>query len=97
MYREREFLCRLPANEVLDTDARDGILLQGAIDLLAQTDRGYRIIDYKYSSKSDERLKDRYSRQLALYKKAVSVIMKVAESSIETAIVNIFTGSYIEL
>lgn len=97
VYREREFLCRLPANEVLDTDARDGILLQGAIDLLAQTDRGYRIIDYKYSSKSDERLKDRYSRQLALYKKAVSVIMKVAESSIETAIVNIFTGSYIEL
>lgn len=91
LYREREFLCRLPANEILpDTQSPDGIHVQGAIDLLADTDEGIKIIDYKYSSKSDEYLVGKYSRQLALYKKAVSLIMREDERRISCAIVNIF-------
>lgn len=97
LYREREFLCRLPANEILQTEADDGILVQGAIDLLAETKDGYRIIDYKYSHKSDAQLIEAYSRQLALYKKAVALIMRVDESSIKTAIVNIFSRRQILL
>lgn len=95
--REQEFLCRLPANTILPTSAEDGVLVQGAIDLLAETKDGYRIIDYKYSHKSDEQLKATYYRQLALYKKAVSVIAKVKESSISTVIVNIYSRRVIEL
>ena len=90
LFREREFLCRLPANELFDTAADDGILVQGAIDLLAETKDGYAVIDYKYSNKSDAELVATYSRQLALYKKAVALITRTAEKNISTAIVNIY-------
>lgn len=97
LYREREFLCRLPANEIFDTDADDGILVQGAIDLLAETEKGYIIIDYKYSHKSDGQLIDTYSKQLALYRRAVSEILHIDENSIKTVIVNIFSKRQIPL
>lgn len=91
LYKEQEFLCRLPANQVLDgVTATDGVLIQGAIDLLAHGDFGIRIIDYKYSHKEDDELIKTYSRQLMLYKKAVAKIMKVDEDSIGTVIINIF-------
>ena len=97
LYREQEFLCRLPANEIMDTTAPDKVLIQGAIDLLAKTPQGYKIIDYKYSHKNEEQLKSTYSRQLALYKKAVSRITRTAEKDIETIIVNIFLKQQINL
>ncbi|MDE7440244.1 MAG: PD-(D/E)XK nuclease family protein, partial [Clostridia bacterium] len=97
LYREKEFLCRLPANEILDTTASDYVLLQGAIDLLAKTDEGYKIIDYKYSHKSAEQLIETYSKQLALYKKAVALITKTDAGKIETIIVNIFRKEQINL
>lgn len=90
LYREQEFLCRLPANELFETSATDGVLVQGAIDMLAETKGGMRIIDYKYSHKTDEQLISTYSRQLALYRKAVALIMHVDEKSISAAIVNIY-------
>ena len=97
LYREREFLCRLPANEILDTTATDGVLLQGAIDLLAKTADGYKIIDYKYSHKDADKLIATYSKQLALYKKAVALITKTSADKIETIIVNIFAKEQINL
>lgn len=97
LFREREFLCRLPANEIMDTSATDGVLVQGAIDLLAETEEGYSVIDYKYSVKSDEELISTYSRQLALYKKAVALIMRVDENKVKTTIVNIFSKRQINL
>ena len=97
LYREQEFLCRLPANEIMDTDAPDKVLIQGAIDLLAKTDTGYKIIDYKYSQKSGEQLVHTYSKQLALYKKAVHAITRTDEKKIETVIVNIFRKQQINL
>lgn len=95
--REQEFLCRLPANQILDVAATDGVLVQGAIDLIARTEKGYKIIDYKYSRKSDEQLVEKYSRQLALYKKAASLILHVDENNIETVIVNIYARRQIIL
>ena len=97
LYREQEFLCRLPANEIMDTTAPDKVLIQGAIDLLAKTDTGYKIIDYKYSHKSAEQLIQTYSKQLALYKKAVQVITRTDAERIETVIVNIFRKEQINL
>lgn len=101
LYREREFLCRLKACDVLDTPAEDFILVQGAIDLMAVCGEGanrqVKIIDYKYSKKTDEQLIATYSKQLALYKKAVSVIMHLPEEKISTAIVNIYRRTQIIL
>lgn len=96
-YREREFLCRIPANEIFPTDADDGILIQGAIDLLAFTKNGCKIIDYKYSSNNDEYLKREYRLQLKTYKKAVSLICGIDEKTVSTVIVNIKRGSEIIL
>ncbi|MGN0818736.1 MAG: UvrD-helicase domain-containing protein [Candidatus Coproplasma sp.] len=97
LYREREFLCRLPANAIFDTRADDGVLVQGAIDLLAIGKSGTAIIDYKYSHKDDEQIAAYYSAQLALYKKAVARILKIDESTISTTIINIFTLREIKL
>ena len=97
LYREQEFLCRLPANEIMDTAASDGVLIQGAIDLLAKTDSGYKIIDYKYSHKDAQKLIETYRKQLALYKKAVALITRTDEEKIETIIVNIFRKEQIDL
>lgn len=96
VYREREFLCRMPANELFETDADDGILVQGAIDLLVEKD-GYIIVDYKYSHKDDEQLVSTYYKQLALYRNAVARIMKVDPAKVSVFIVNIFRKSTVEL
>lgn len=95
IYREQEFLCRLKACDVLSTDAEDFILVQGAIDMLARGGFGVRIIDYKYSKKTDAELVETYSKQLALYKKAVSAIWRLPESQIGGVIVNIFRRTQI--
>ena len=97
IYREREFLCRLPACDVLGGSARDNVLVQGAIDLMAVSGGKVRIIDYKYSGKTDERLKETYSPQLALYKKAVSLITGCDPADISTCIVNIKLKTQIDL
>ncbi len=97
LFREQEFLCMLPANEILNTRSHDGVLVQGAIDLLAKTGDGYKVIDYKYSHKNDEEIIATYSEQLALYKKAVSLITHTPPDRIETVIVNIFRKSQINL
>ncbi len=97
LYREREFLCRLPANQILETPADDLILVQGAIDLIAVSDSGVKIIDYKYSKKSDGQLKADYSRQLDLYKKATALIEGISADKISTVIVNLYSGAQINL
>lgn len=97
LLREQEFLCRLKACEVLKTDADDFVLLQGAIDLLAISDGQIKIIDYKYSHKSDSELVSTYAKQLDLYKKVVSKVLKMPESKIATTIVNICLRRQIDL
>ncbi len=97
LYREREFLCSLPASSFLDTSSQAEVLVQGAIDLLAVGRGVIRIIDYKYSAKDDAHLVSTYAPQLALYKLAVSKIMNVPAEEISTHIVNIFARRLINL
>lgn len=97
LYREQEFLCRLKANEILDTDAEDYVLVQGAIDLLAVGDFGVKIIDYKYSKKSDEQLIETYTAQLELYKKATAAILRCSPDKISRTLINIHARRQINL
>lgn len=97
LYREREFLCRLKACEILDTRAEDYVLVQGAIDLLAVGDFGVKIIDYKYSHKTDLQLIKTYAAQLDLYKKATATILGYSPEKISTTIINIHTRRQIDL
>ncbi len=73
------------------------MLVQGAIDLLADLGGAVKIIDYKYSHKSDEQLIKTYRTQLDLYKKAVAVITGAAPEQISCTIVNIFARRQIDL
>ncbi len=90
LMREQEFLCKMRACDIMDVKARDEVLVQGAMDLIAVGESGVRIVDYKYSKKGEEELKRKYAPQLALYRRAASIIMKVPPESIRATIVNIF-------
>ncbi len=89
VWREREFLCSLPANELYDTPAADRVLVQGAIDLLAVGSDGIVILDYKFVRMSGEELAAKYAPQLALYKKAVALIMGVDAAKISASIIDL--------
>ena len=97
VYREREFLCALPANAFMDTPSDDEVLVQGAIDLLCVNGGRVAIIDYKYSGKSDELIVRTYRRQLELYAIAAHKILGVPYEKIEKYIVNIFALREIKL
>lgn len=113
LYREREFVCRLPSADYLSLkrggkgfavgeDDGNGVIVQGAIDLLAVntvggTVRSARIIDYKYTGHSDDFVKQKYAPQLALYKNVVCKIYGLDESAVSTTIINIRACRQIEL
>ena len=96
-FREREFLCALPANSFMDTSSADDVLVQGAIDLLCEREGVYTIIDYKFSTLTEQAIVARYARQLGLYRLAVEKILGVPKGEIEAYIVNIRTLKEIKL
>ena len=73
-YREKQFMLNLPANEFLNIDSDDKVLLQGTVDLFIQGggNGGENIlVDFKFSHKSEEQVKKRYAKQLELYAMAI--------------------------
>lgn len=73
-FREKQFMLNVPANEILDVNSNDKVLLQGTIDLFIQGgDKGGEnvLVDFKFSHKTPEQIKRRYARQLELYAMAV--------------------------
>lgn len=107
LFREREFLCRLPSSDYIaakegvqvaenSTDDGNGVIVQGAIDLLCVQYKDGRavnadIIDYKYSGHGEEYLLEKYAPQLALYKKVVCEVYGLKRQEVTTTIVNIRT------
>ncbi|MBQ1271975.1 MAG: UvrD-helicase domain-containing protein [Clostridia bacterium] len=70
--REVRFTCRIPVSYYTGNPGEEGeMLLQGAMDLLCETEQGYWIIDLKSDRATEEELLTRYSRQLNLYAAAV--------------------------
>ncbi|MDE5548319.1 MAG: PD-(D/E)XK nuclease family protein, partial [Clostridia bacterium] len=92
VWRERTFLVRLPSSQFYGTHtnaSEDETVFQGAIDLMAETDDGYLIVDYKLSGRSSEGIREHYAPQIALYKKAVARILDVDENKVRAVILNI--------
>lgn len=105
IYREREFICRLPSQDYLSlkdggtkfevgADDGNGVIVQGAIDLLSLRREGGKvvganIIDYKYSVLSDDKIKAKYTPQLALYRSVVCKIFGLEESKVTADVINI--------
>ncbi len=104
LYKEKQFTVLLPVRETYAKkypefllDEEEEMLFQGAIDLLAVSEDGVQIIDYKYSVRSAEELKEHYRAQLDLYKLATSKIMKIPTEKIRCGIVNIRRGFQVDM
>ncbi len=95
LMREQRFLVKFPAREFSEvyggTAAEDGVIFQGALDLLVEEEKGkrYTLIDYKFSSHTDEEIRARYAVQIKLYKKTVARITGAPEEGVSARIVNI--------
>ncbi len=75
--REKKFMMYLPLNELKsNSKVDDKVLVQGAIDLLILGERNT-IVDFKVSQSSVLKIKERYSQQLKIYKKAVEKLLKI--------------------
>ena len=78
IYKERKFCVLVPACEILSTDSKREILVQGMIDLLAVKDDEAIIVDYKLSTiKNPLDLVNKYKKQIELYKNAVERTLKL--------------------
>ena len=72
-YHELPFMMYVPAKDVIDgSNSNDKVLVQGVIDLLVEGDENI-IVDFKYSSLTDEESVKKYKKQLNLYKMAYKV------------------------
>ena len=97
LYKEQPFTAFVPANMVeSDYTGESEILLQGIIDLLAVKDEEAIIIDYKYSTViNQEKLVERYKKQLELYSFAVEKVLKKKVKA--TYLLNLNTCKLIEV
>ncbi len=87
--REQKFLVLLQWDELTDGAASDEVVVQGALDLLCIGKDGVTLLDYKYSSCSDEQLKQKYALQISVYKKAIARALKIDERTVKASLVNI--------
>ena len=69
--KEAEFMMYVPYNEIVDSKIGDKVLVQGVVDLIIEYNDYITIVDYKFSRLNIKTLKEKYSEQLSLYKKAV--------------------------
>ena len=77
VFKERQFTMKLKVNELLQDAFDEEIMVQGIIDLFAMGEKNI-LIDYKYSNiQNEEILKDKYQKQLKLYKFAIEKAYKI--------------------
>lgn len=80
VYKEQPFYINIPANDIYDGDIDEKILVQGIIDLFYITqDDKIILVDYKTDyvpEGNEEVLKEKYQKQLDLYKMAIEGMMK---------------------
>ena len=80
VYKEQPFYINIPAKTIYNVDTEDKILVQGIIDLFYITqDNKIVLVDYKtdyVSEGKEEILKEKYQKQLNLYKMAIEGMTK---------------------
>lgn len=107
LYKEQQFLVSLPVGDTYAKKAgmenlaaapkTEEMLFQGAIDLLAVNENEVRIIDYKYSVRDPDSIKEHYLLQLRLYKLAAAKILKISPEKVRCTIVNIYRGYQVDV
>ena len=78
IYKEMPFNLNVSVKNIFgvdDASASDEIMVQGIIDLYAETQEGYIVVDYKSDHLfNSEEFKDRYQKQLEYYKLALETM-----------------------
>ncbi len=101
IFREQRFLTLFPASdfrEAYGCEAPDEVIYQGAVDLLIEEGAGrYTVVDYKFSSRSEEELRATYAVQMRLYRKTVAKAMRTEESLVDVCVVNIQKGEWFSM
>lgn len=95
--KEQPFIFKEKHNKIIDSNCEDYVLVQGVIDLLIKKQNGeIIIIDYKNTSIiDDEKLKEKYYKQLYLYKYATSIVYNT--NNIKTYLYSIKQHKLIEV
>ncbi len=71
VYKEKQFVMKAQAKEIIDTNCEDELLVQGVVDMFAIGAQNY-LVDYKYTqNKSNEKILEKYSKQLDIYSLAI--------------------------
>lgn len=74
--KERRFMLAVPASEIKPEAPDEEILIQGTIDLIILGEKNI-IVDFKHSVLPESVLRDKYRKQLEIYKKAVEEAMNI--------------------
>ncbi len=95
--KEKKFMMFVPYNSLCGGEINDKILVQGIIDLFSLGEKNI-LVDYKLTSETrEEKIKERYSKQIALYKKALMLGYNLKEKEIESYILLINNGKLIKI
>lgn len=70
VFKEKKFIMRLAYNEVVESEKKDDIVVQGMIDCFSKSGI---LVDYKYTKLNADGIRKRYCKQLELYKKALEL------------------------
>jgi ATP-dependent helicase/nuclease subunit A len=71
--KERKFIMQVPYSQVVESNLDDKIIIQGIIDLFSLSKQNV-LIDYKLTALgSDNAIKQKYQKQIELYKKAITL------------------------
>ena len=81
VFKEKEFLMKAKLCDIIDTDCKEEILVQGVVDLFVVKGEEIILVDYKYTN-SDFDLVKRYVEQLKLYKIALENSLKLKINSV---------------
>ena len=95
LYREQPFLLGLPASRLYAGASEDTVLVQGVVDLLAVRGEEAVVVDYKYSSLSEQTLREEYAPQMEIYAEAASRWPGVRRVS--SYLVNILRGYCVQM
>ena len=72
LFREQQFLMRVPLCDLIDSEIQDCVLVQGVVDLIIVKNNEIYIIDYKTSNSHNvEKTAQNYYIQMKCYQKAV--------------------------
>ena len=93
--KEQKFVMRALHSDMVIDGQDEIILIQGVMDLIIIKSDKIILFDYKLTNGSDEYIKQKYAKQIAIYKHALS--KKFKNISIECYILNLNSNKILEI